>query len=113
MDKTVTVCTHCAIGGASATSNTSIVLTHLWRQHPGVSTDSTKKRVSRRKEQVLLTAAFKQPRSETSDRAVAKALGCFIAIALQPYAAVDDVGFQHMVKILESQYNTPSRISVP
>ncbi len=37
-----------------------------------------------------------------------KALGEFIAKDMQPYAVVDDAGFQHLITVLEPRYNIPS-----
>ncbi len=37
-----------------------------------------------------------------------KALGEFTAKDMQPYAVVDDAGFQHLIKVLEWHYNIPS-----
>ena len=56
---------------------------------------------SGRKEQLLVPAAFKQPLHADSDRAknTTKALGRFIVKDMQPYAVVEDAGFQHMINV--------------
>ena len=56
--------------------------------------------------QLLLPAAFKQPFDEKSDKAkaITEALGCFIAKDMQPYAVVEGVGFQHVLKVIEPRY---------
>lgn len=40
-------------------------------------------------------------------KAITKALGGFIAKYMQPYAMVEDEGFQHTIKVLEPRYNIP------
>ena len=111
VDKTATVCKHCATRVAYASGNTSNMMNHLRRHHPSVSVDSTKKRDSGTKVQILLSEAFKQPLHAGSDRAksITKALGGFIAKDMQPFSVVEDAGFRHMIKVLESRYNILSR----
>ena len=76
-----------------------------------MSVDSAKKRDSGTKVQLLLSEAFKQPLHAGSDRAksITKALGGFIAKDMQPFSVVEDAGFRHMIKVLESRYNIPSQ----
>ncbi len=111
VDKTVTVCKHCATLVAYANGNTSNMLEHLWRHHPSVSNDSERKRKSGRTEQLLLPEAFKQPLSEKSNRAkaITRALSVFIVKDMQTYAMIEDAGFKNMIKVLELPYNIPSR----
>lgn len=111
VDKTVTVCKHCATLVAYANGNTSNMLAHLRRHHPSVSNDSERKRKSGRTEQLLLPEAFKQPLSEKSNRAkaITRALSVFIVKDMQTYAMIEDAGFKNMIKVLELQYNIPSR----
>ena len=110
MDKTATVCKHCATRVAYASGNTSNMMNHLRRHHPSVSVDSAKKRDSGTKVQLLLSEAFKQPLHAGSDRAKSiKHGGGVIAKDMQPFSVVEDAGFRHMIKVVESRYNIPSR----
>ncbi len=106
----LTVCKHCATPVTHASGNTFNMLSHLRGHYPSVSTDSTRRRESGGKEQLPNPAVLQQSLSEKSDRAEAimKALGEFIAKDMQPYAMVDDVGLQHLVKVLKLLYNIPS-----
>ncbi len=110
VDKTVTVCKHCATPVTHASGNTSNMLSHLRGHYPSVSTDSTRRRESGGEEQLPNPAVLQQPLSEKSDRvkAITKALGEFIVKDMQPYAMLVDVGFQHLVKVLKLLYNIPS-----
>ncbi|KAK0137258.1 Zinc finger BED domain-containing protein 1 [Merluccius polli] len=87
------------------------MLAHLRRHHPSVTIDGTRKRESGKKLQLLPPQPLNRGEGEKSDRAKAinKAMGVFIAKDMQPYAVVEDAGFQHMIKVLESRYNIPSR----
>lgn len=83
---------------------------NLWRHHPSVLINCTKKKELAWKEQLLLLTASKQPLSEKSDRAnaIIKALRCFIAKDMQPYALEEDAGFQNSIKVFVVRYNIPS-----
>lgn len=109
-DKTATVCKHCATRVAYAKGNTSNMMNHLRRRHPSVSVTSTRREAGGG-QQRLLPAAFSQPLPADSHRArsITKALGVFIAKDMQPYAVVEDAGFQHLIGVLEPRYNVPSR----
>ncbi|KAM9350016.1 E3 SUMO-protein ligase ZBED1 [Symphorus nematophorus] len=113
VDKSATVCKYCARLIAYANGNTSNMSVHLRRHHPSVTLDSARRRGGEpgRAAQLLLPAAFKQTYNDESDRAkaITKALGCFIAKDMQPYAVVEGAGFQCMIKALEPRYKIPSR----
>lgn len=108
VDKTVTVCRHCATRKPYENGNTSSMATHLTRHHPGVSVTGAKRKDA---QQQLLTAAFKQPFAAESDRAkaITKSIGMFIAADMRPYSVVENKGFKNMVKVLEPRYEIPSR----
>jgi len=109
VDRTATVCKHCAKCIQYANANTSNMTVHLRRHHVNVSI-STNRREPVRK-QLLLSAAFKQPLSDKSDRAIAitKALGMFIAKDMQPCSVIECEGFRQLMNVLEPRYNIPSR----
>ncbi len=109
VDRTATVCKHCAKCIQYANGNTSNMTVHLRRHHVNVSI-STNRREPVRK-QLLLSAAFKQPLSDKSDRAIAitKALGMFIAKDMQPCSVIECEGFRQLMNVLEPRYNIPSR----
>ncbi len=109
VDRTATVCKHCAKCIQYANDNTSNMTVHLRRHHYNVSI-STNRREPVRK-QLLLSAAFKQPLSDKSDRAIAitKALGMFIAKYMQPCSVIECEGFRQLMNVLEPRYNIPSR----
>lgn len=117
VDKSAPVCKYCATHIAYANGNTSNVLAHLRRHHPSVTVDSARRRGGElgrepgRAAQLLLPVAFKQTYTDESDRAkgITKALGCFIAKDMQPYAVVEVAGFRCMIKALEPRYKIPSR----
>lgn len=109
VDRTATVCKHCAKCIQYANGNTSNMTVNLRRHHANVSI-STNRREPVRK-QLLLSAAFKQPLSDKSDRAIAitKALGMFIAKDMQPCSVIECEGFRQLMNVLEPRYNIPSR----
>ena len=41
---------------------------------------------------------------------ITKSIGVFIAKDIRPYSVVENEGFQHMINVLESRYDLPSRV---
>ncbi|XP_060719424.1 zinc finger BED domain-containing protein 4-like [Tachysurus vachellii] len=95
--RTATVCKHCAKCIQYANGNTSNMTLHLRRHHANVLI-STNRREPVRK-QPLLSAAFKQPLSDKSDR----------AIDMQPCSVIESKGFHQLMNVLELRFNIPSR----
>ena len=55
----------------------------------------------------------KLPQSGNRATAITKSIGVFIAKDLRPCSVVENEGFQHMINILESRYDLPSRVHKP
>lgn len=108
VDKSATVCKHCATRTVYAHTNTTNMSAHLRRHHPSETGQLTG--------QLLLPAAFKQPYSDESHRAkcITKGVGYFIvtqyfiAKDMQPYAMVQGAGFHSVIKALEPRYKIHS-----
>ena len=109
VDKTKAVCRHCSSVIRYVFGNTSNMLTHLKRHHPHVHIATTLRKTS--VVQTNLPTEFKQPIPGESDRAkaITNAIGVFIAADLRPYSVVENVGFKHMIKVIEPRYQLPSR----
>ena len=111
VDKSATVCKHCATRVVYVNSNTSNMSAHLRRHHPSEKIGSARGKGAEAKGQLLLPAAFKQAYGDESDRAkcITKGVAYFIAKDMQPYSVVEGAGFRHMIKALEPRYKIPSR----
>lgn len=61
--------------------------------------------------QTQLPSSFKQHLAGSSDRAkaITNAIAVFISTDLQPYSVVENTGFKHILKVIEPQYEIPSR----
>lgn len=100
---------HCSTRIAYAAANTSNMLTHLRQHHPSILTIGAKRK--RKKTKLFcLPSAFKQPPATDSDRAkeILRVIGMFIATTMRPFLVVENSGFQHLMKVLETLRNSHS-----
>ena len=110
--KTKTVCKYCLTTIPYITGNTTNMTTHLRRHHPDKSSASgAEDKVTRPKSQSSIADAFQKKYTFTSDKhkKITRAVGTFIAKALQPYSVVENDGFSYLMKTVDPRYAIPSR----
>uniref|UniRef100_A0AAQ6A8D6 BED-type domain-containing protein n=1 Tax=Amphiprion ocellaris TaxID=80972 RepID=A0AAQ6A8D6_AMPOC len=111
--KTKTVCKYCLTTIPYITGNTTNMTTHLRRHHPDKSSASgAEDKVTRPKSQSSIADAFQKKYTFTSDKhkKITRAVGTFVAKALQPYSVVENDGFSYLMKTVDPRYAIPSRI---
>ena len=81
---------------------------HLQSKHPDITLPehrTVQQKVTPAK-QLSIQSAFEQTYSATSekDKKIIRAVGAFIAKDFHPFTVVEDVGFRHLMKMLDPRY---------
>ncbi|KAM6216517.1 zinc finger BED domain-containing protein 4 [Rhynchocyon petersi] len=132
-DSTKVVCLHCgrtiSRGKKPTNLGTSCLLRHLQRFHSGVLSDAPETALPSPDTRVPLapellgTPAFEDPSEKFCDshpvaKKITSLIAEMIALDLQPYSFVDNVGFNRLLEYLKPQYSVPtasyfSRTAIP
>lgn len=107
VSKQNTVCKHCFATLGYSSGNTSNMMAHLRRNHPGINLSGTRPIT---KTQQSIPAAFQQQYSTHSEKhkSITRGIGVYIAKDMQPYSVVNDRGFRFLMKLVEPRYSIPS-----
>jgi len=124
-DKSKSICKICSATLKYCVGTTSSMSTHLKHQHSideksealhskTIKTSpGTKKSTGTGQLKIQDVMKNKLPQSGNRATAITKSIGVFIAKDLRPCSVVENEGFQHMINILESRYDLPSRVHKP